>query len=136
MDSALRQFVRSRARQRCEYCRLHAEDEPDAPFHIEHIIARQHRGPTTIDNLSLACAHCNLHKGTNLVGRDPSTGEMVRLFHPRNDRWEEHFRRREERIEGISEIGRTTAELLQFNSPINLLQRRSILERKGRLDQE
>jgi hypothetical protein len=61
---------------------------------------------------------------------------MVRLFHPRNDRWEEHFRRREERIEGISEIGRTAAELLQFNSPINLLQRRSILERKGRLDQE
>lgn len=44
MDAATRQFIRERARDRCEYCRLHQDDEPFFPFQIEHIIAKQHGG--------------------------------------------------------------------------------------------
>lgn len=52
-------------------------------FSVDHIVARQHGGPTVLENLALACLHCNRHKGPNIAGTDPSTGEIVRLFHPR-----------------------------------------------------
>ena len=105
------------------------EDEIDAPFHIEHIVARQHRGQTIEENLALACMSCNLHKGTNLFGLDPDTNLPVRLFDPRKDAWNDHFKRAGAHILGITEIGRTTAWLLQFNSDLNLLQRQAIMEK-------
>ncbi len=105
------------------------EDEIDAPFHIEHIVAKQHRGQTIEENLALACMSCNLHKGTNLFGLDPDTNLPVRLFDPRKDAWQAHFIRAGARILGITEIGRTTAWLLQFNSDLNLLQRQAIMEK-------
>ena len=33
---------------------------------------------------------CTL-KGANIAGLDPGTGELTRRFHPRRDRWREHF---------------------------------------------
>ena len=82
--------VRRRAGNRCEYCHL-----PQAafrrPFHLEHIIAKQHGGQTQRDNLALACWYCNLKKGPNLSGIDPDSGTVVPLFHPRNERWHDHF---------------------------------------------
>lgn len=106
------------------------EDEPDATFHVEHIVARQHRGESTSENLALACVSCNLHKGTNLTSLDPDTNLPARLFHPRADLWKDHFKREGARILGITDIGRTTAWLLQFNSDLNLLQRQAILEHR------
>jgi hypothetical protein len=107
------------------------QDEIDAAFHMEHIVARQHRGPTTEENLALACSGCNLHKGTNLFSLDPDTNQPVRLFDPRKDHWEDHFHRDGARILGITDVGRTTAWLLQFNSDLNLLQRQAILEMRA-----
>jgi hypothetical protein len=114
MDARLRQFVRQRAKNRCEYCGLSQDYEP-LSFHIEHIIPRQHGGKDSAENLALACHHCNLHKGTNLSGLDPKTGKLTRLFHPRLDDWSEHFTNRNGEIIGLSAIGRTTANLLQMN---------------------
>jgi 5-methylcytosine-specific restriction endonuclease McrA len=114
MDPRLRQLVKQRAAGRCEYCGLRQEQEPLA-FHVEHIIARQHEGRDTEENLALACHHCNLHKGTNLSGRDPDTGEVTRLFHPRLDNWNEHFSRQGGEVIGLSAIGRTTVRLLRVN---------------------
>ena len=31
------------------------------------------------------------HKGPNIAGLDPETGELTRLFHPRTDLWTDHF---------------------------------------------
>jgi 5-methylcytosine-specific restriction endonuclease McrA len=62
-----------------------------APFQIDHIIARQHAGTSDEQNLALACIHCNRFKGPNIAGLDPETGELVRLFHPRTDKWADHF---------------------------------------------
>lgn len=84
MDDRLRQRVRCRANNHCEYCQMREDQEP-LPFHIEHIIPRQHGGKDVSSNLALACHHCNLHKGTNLSGIDPQTRKMTRLFHPRLD---------------------------------------------------
>ena len=54
MDEALRQLVRQRAADRCEYCHLPAE-YTDAPFQVDHIIAEKHHGPTIEENLAWSC---------------------------------------------------------------------------------
>lgn len=41
MDGAVRNLVRQRAGNRCEYCRL-PQAAVDATFHVDHIIAQQH----------------------------------------------------------------------------------------------
>src|SRR5436190_17803196 len=90
MDAATRELVRLRAAGRCEYCRLREEDS-ELAHHVEHIVARQHGGSDDPDNLALACHRCNLHKGPNLTGIDSQSGQVAPLFHPRNDRWSDHF---------------------------------------------
>ena len=70
MDAGTRRFVRERAGERCEYCRLHQRNS-ELLHYIEHVIARQHGGSDDVDNLALACHRCNLHKGPNLTGVDP-----------------------------------------------------------------
>jgi 5-methylcytosine-specific restriction endonuclease McrA len=86
-------------------------------MHCEHIIPKSKGGATTLENLALACAWCNGYKGTQTSGRDPRTGRKVRLFHPRKDRWERHFRWSEDgiRIIGKTSIGRATVAALRLN---------------------
>jgi len=93
-------------------------------FHVEHIIARQHGGATSSDNLALACWHCNLKKGPNLSGIDPTTSGTVPLFHPRHHRWSSHFSLRGNRgdagtsgivVEGLTPTGRATIHVLGLN---------------------
>jgi hypothetical protein len=114
MDARLRQLVRERAQDRCEYCHMEQFREP-LPFPVEHIIARQHGGGDNPDNLAPACHHCNLRKGPNLTGMDPLDGRVVRLFHPRQDSWEKHFLRQGGEIVGTTPVGRATVRLLRMN---------------------
>ena len=44
MRKALRDAVRQRARNRCEYCHIWQDDVPFVRHQIEHVIPRQHRG--------------------------------------------------------------------------------------------
>jgi hypothetical protein len=120
IDAALRQFVRNRAGHRCEYCRIRQSDELYFRFHIEHIIARQHQGTDDSENLALACHRCNLHKGPNLTGIDPQTGEVVAIFHPRKQRWNEHFALEGAAIMGLTQIGRATVQLLRMNDVVRI----------------
>jgi hypothetical protein len=53
MDKATQQAVRDRAGRRCEYCYFQ-ESLAELPFHFDHVIAQQHGGATTLDNLALA----------------------------------------------------------------------------------
>lgn len=133
MSPALREQVRQRAGNRCEYCGLRQEHDNSHAFHIEHINPRKHGGTDDFENLALACHQCNLRKGTNLTGRDPDTNEIVRLFDPRRDRWAEHFRFAESRIVGLTAVGRTTSWVLQMNSD-DRVELRSILLELGGLD--
>lgn len=71
MDASVRQFVRERAANRCEYCRLSQFEGGTIQFHIEHIRPRQHGGDDSVENLALACSTCNWHKGPNLSAIDP-----------------------------------------------------------------
>jgi len=125
-DSATRDFVRRRAGGRCEYCLLPQECF-DVSHHIEHIVARQHGGSDGTNNLALACQLCNLHKGPNLAGIDPASGEVAVLFHPRKDLWTAHFRFLAAVIEGVTPTGRATAHVLAMNGEIQLELRLALL---------
>ena len=125
--------MRRRAGNRCEYCRLRQEHEDSHPFHVEHINPRKHGGSDDVENLAFACHHCNLSKGTNLTGRDPDTNEIVRLFDPRRDQWDEHFKPDGSHILGLTDVGRTTSWVLQMNSD-DRVELRTILIELGDLD--
>ena len=116
MDATLERLVRDRADGRCEYCHL-PQAGSRAPFEIDHIIARKHRGRTVAGNLALSCVYCNAHKGPNLTGRDPETGKITRLYHPRRYKWTYHFSFQGSRLIGRTAIGRTTIEVLRMNHP-------------------
>jgi hypothetical protein len=96
-------------------------------FPIDHIIARQHGGSTLSRNLALACLRCNAHKAPNLAGLDPDTGDLVRLFHPRKDRWSDHFRWKKAKLIGLTPIGRTTISVLSINHPDPVAVRTALL---------
>lgn len=127
MDAAAVRVVRERAAGRCEYCR-DPESLSLATFHIEHITARQHGGDDGAENLALACPDCNWRKGPNLTSLDPQTGKLTRLFHPRTDSWPEHFIASGTRIQGRTDIGRATTELLDLNSPARRKHRALLLQ--------
>lgn|SRR5487761_1390174 len=120
MQAVLRVAVRKRAADRCEYCRRRQADSPLIPLHIEHVIPRKHGGTDDMENLALACGECNLRKGSNLTGIDSDTNRITPLFHPRRQRWPEHFAWDGLRIVGLTPVGRTTVRVLELNSPARL----------------
>jgi hypothetical protein len=119
MDKLLEQQVRTRAGGVCEYCRM-PDWLYDQLFHLDHIIARKHRGSSESANLAFCCLDCNAHKGTNIAGLDPTTGMLTRLFNPRTDKWAQHFKWNGPLLEGLSDIGRTTVAVLEINQLIRV----------------
>ena len=113
IDKKLRDLVRQRAVNRCEYCGCHQNDLPLVTFHVEHIVAKQHGGKNNESNLCLSCHWCNFHKGPNLTTL--VDGQLVSLFHPRTQRWDEHFTVEDDWIVGLTPTGRGTIELLNMN---------------------
>lgn len=125
MDKVLVQAVRARAKLRCEYCRV-PQIESELPFSIDHVIARQHGGPTTFENLALSCPFCNSHKGPNIAGIDPLTRQLTELFNPRKEPWDVHFRWDGVLIDSITAIGRVTVLVLAMNDGRQLALRQSL----------
>jgi DNA-directed RNA polymerase subunit RPC12/RpoP len=129
-----------RARGICEYCKNQQELMVEE-FEVDHIYPKALGGPTTLDNLALACPHCNGKKLTKIRGIDPLTGRHVALFNPRRQHWNRHsklffsFRKRKEKFDqkkrkipfkwsddksfiiGKTLCGRATIEALQMNRP-------------------
>jgi hypothetical protein len=126
MDQALAQLVRQRAQGLCEYCRIpEMYDRPG--FEIEHIIARQHGGPSTAGNLAWACFSCNKRKGPNLSGIDSVTGTVVYLFQPRRHKWSRHFRWQGALLVGRTPTGRATIAVLGINLPLRVRLRQELI---------
>ena len=126
IPAATRRLVRDRAGGRCEYCRTHQADEPFIAYQMEHVIPRQHGGSDDEANLALACPHCNLHKGPNLTGIDPTTGAIEPLFHPRRQVWEDHFEARHPQVVGLTPPGRATVRVLAINDEARVELRREV----------
>ena len=118
-----KQDVRKRAGHCCEYCKL-AEAGRLARFHVDHIIALKHNGTDDNDNLCLACPKCNAYKSENIAAFDPLTGDAAKLYHPRQQVWDEHFKLNEDAtISGLTPEGRTTIAVLRINHDERVKQR-------------
>lgn len=128
-SAELRKLVIERAKGRCEYCLIH-QDVSIYTHEVDHIIAVKHGGKTNADNLALSCLSCNRHKGSDFATIDLNTGEIIPLFNPRSQIWNEHFVLHEARIEGLTQTGQATARLLKFNVPKRVLQRQLLLKQK------
>jgi hypothetical protein len=122
----VRDEVRQRAGQRCEYCRK-PEAASSYPHHVEHIIARKHGGSSILENLAWACFQCNVSKGTDVASYDTVSGELTPLYNPRSHLWDDHFELVEDEIVGKTSIGRITVRLLQFNHPEQVESRRIMI---------
>ncbi len=122
ISAALRRLVRTRAQDCCEYC-LIPEMASFATHEIDHGIAEKHGGATVEENLALSCKPCNKHKGSDLSSIDPETGEIVRLYQPRRDVWERHFRLEDGVIVPTTDVGRVTVRLLQMNRAARVQER-------------
>ena len=57
---ALRRAVFRRDGRQCRYCGI-----TFPPFHLDHVVPESKGGKTTHNNLVVACASCNLRKGTD-----------------------------------------------------------------------
>lgn len=127
IPAAIRRMVRERASYACEYCLIH-EDDALLPHEPDHIIALKHRGDTTADNLAWTCFTCNRAKSSDLSSIDVETNRLVRLFNPRIDGWEEHFRlERSGKISPLTDIGRVTEFLLKLNRSEHIEIRRTLI---------
>jgi hypothetical protein len=111
----------------CEYCLIH-ESDTYLGTAVDHVISEKHGGPTTEDNLAFACQPCNRAKGSDIASVIPGSAELVRLFHPRRDRWSDHFALVGFEIIGITPVGEATARILDFNSPRRLAERQASIE--------
>jgi hypothetical protein len=123
IPAALRDEVVQRAGGRCEYCRL-SQVGQEATFHVDHIVPRSLDGPTQPENLALACVSCSLRKGAQQSAADPKTGVDTSLYHPRTQKWSDHFRWDGETVRPLTSVGRATVAALALNRPLILAIRR------------
>jgi hypothetical protein len=110
----LHQAVINRAQNRCEYCRI-SQVAQEATFHIDHIKPQASGGTTILENLALACVTCSLRKAARETVSDPDTGAAVPIFHPRRNRWNDHFILNGTKMVGITPTGRGTVEALDMH---------------------
>jgi hypothetical protein len=111
-----KQAVAQRAKGCCEYCQSQARFSPD-PFSVEHIVPRSRGGTDASANLALSCQGCNNRKYISIEALDPVSGETVSLYHPRRQRWYDHFAWSADYtvVFGLTPTGRATVEKLQLN---------------------
>jgi hypothetical protein len=115
----LRREVIQRAGNRCEYCGL-SQAGQEATFHIDHIDPVAAGGPTTLENLALACVSCSLRKGAATRVLDPQSAVEVPIFNPRLHQWSDHFRWNDVEVLPLTATGAATVIRLQLNRPMAL----------------
>ena len=115
----MRKLVIRRARNHCEYCQLSQKGQ-EATFHIDHIKPVNSGGETIVENLALACVSCSLRKGAKEKVFDSETKAEVLLFHPRLDKWNDHFEWDGVLLVGSTVTGRATVEALKMKRRVIL----------------
>ncbi len=121
----IRQFVAKRANFCCEYCQFQEEDRFIA-FEIDHIASLKHGGGNELENLAYVCAHCNQHKGTDLATFIDEYENLVPLFNPRKQLWQEHFYIENGLVLDKTLVGKATIKLLKMND-VDLIILRQLL---------
>jgi HNH endonuclease len=86
-------------------------------FNVDHVMPLSLGGDDSLENLTLACFHCNRRKTNRLTAIDPESATEVAIFNPRQDKWREHFIWSVDGllIVGVTAIGRATVVALVLN---------------------
>jgi HNH endonuclease len=108
--------VREQANFLCEFCHA-AECWQYVRFTVDHVIPISLGGSDYLDNLALACFHCNRQKTNRSMVVEPNFGVEVALFNPRGDIWSEHFIWSADGLQilGLTATGRATVAALDLN---------------------
>ena len=108
--------VTERANGLCEYC-LSPVRFATQSFSVEHIHPRGKGGDNALDNLAFACQGCNGAKLVKTTGYDAFTKTTVPLYHPRQQRWMDHFAWSDGflRIVGLTSVGRASIHEMKMN---------------------
>jgi HNH endonuclease len=116
ISDSIQDQVRQRSGYLCEYCHA-SELWQYVKFTVDHVIPVTQGGTDDLENLALACFHCNRRKTNRLSAIAPRTNQAVPLFNPRCDRWREHFTWSADGllIVGLTDIGQATLESLAMN---------------------
>lgn len=86
----IRSQVIEKAGYRCEYCQTNSR-LIGMPLIMEHILPKSAGGKDELENLAACCYRCNEFKGAKTHATDPQIGQLVPLFNPRQQLWQEHF---------------------------------------------
>lgn len=90
ISEVVQEQVRQQATYLCEYC--HASEQWQyVRFTVDHVIPLAQGGADSLDNLALACFHCNRRKAAKTTATDPDSSLEVSLFSPRQGVWSHHF---------------------------------------------
>jgi hypothetical protein len=116
IPQSIRRIVTEQARGRCAYCQLQIKIT-GVSLTVEHIIPTSAGGENSPDNLCLSCWDCNLNKSNRTKGVDPQTGRTRLLFHPKRQKWSQHFYWSDDGslIVGKTSTGRATIAALNLN---------------------
>lgn len=82
LSVALRTQLEDADDGQCVYCQTTVDNTGQA-LTIDHIVPVAGGGDTVFANLCRACRHCNEAKQDQTQAIDPVTGELVPLYHPR-----------------------------------------------------
>ena len=119
ISEKLKAKIRQQAKNRCGYYLLPQSLNPNL-LEIEHLLATANGGTDDEENLWLACRLCNGYKGIQINAIDDETDQIVLLFNPRTQNWNEHFEWNNEVIVGKTPCGRATVKALKLNNEIIL----------------
>jgi hypothetical protein len=110
----------------CAYCQTR-QFNSGYPMVVDHIVPRKSGGRTEFGNLCYACHRCNEFKGAATEVKDPLTDSRVPLFHPRRQRWHDHFYWHDTgfRIGALTAVGRVTIIALKLNNEVIINARRN-----------
>lgn len=117
IDAELRRRIIAHFQGRCAYCRSPLMLFPGSET-IDHILPRSESGADNEANLCVSCWRCNLRKADRVTAVDPLTRRRARLYHPRRQRWFDHFAWSEDftRLIGRTICGRATIVALDLNT--------------------
>lgn len=116
LSNLVKHQVRHRAGGLCEYCHASAQWQY-VQFTVDHVVPLNLDGSDNLENLALACFHCDRRKWNRIEGVDPELGDKATIFNPRSSLWAEHFiwDSDELTIVGLTSVGRATVAALDLN---------------------
>lgn len=117
ISEKIRSGVIERAGYRCEYCRTNSR-LIGMPLVMEHILPKAAGGKDESENLAASCYRCNEFKGAKTHAVDPQTSQLVPIFNPRQQSWQEHFNwvNGGTHVAGLTPTGRVTVIALRLNN--------------------